>query len=78
METEEIKKLILTGIADAQVRVTGGDSKYHAEVISTTFNNLTQVQRHQAVYTTVQEHIQNGRLHALSIATLTPEEAQSR
>ena len=78
METEEIKNLITTGLADAQIDVDGGDGKYQVKIISTAFEGLTQVQRHQAVYATVQAQIQSGELHALSIEALTPSEAEQR
>ena len=76
MRTEEIKNLIIAGLADAQVHVDGADGKYQVKIISKSFNNLNRVQRHQAVYATVQEQIRSGRLHALSIEALTPEEAK--
>ena len=76
METTEIENLITAGMPDAQVDVDGSDGKYRVKIISTAFNNLNQVQRHQAVYATVQAQIQSGQLHALSIEALTPTEAE--
>ena len=78
MKPEEIESLIIAGIPDAQVYVNGSDGKYQAKIISETFNKLNQVQRHQAVYATLQAQIQNGRLHALSIEALTPQEAKNQ
>ena len=78
METEEIKNLITAGLADAQIDVDGSDGKYQVKIISAAFEGLTQVQRHQAVYATVQTQIQSGELHALSIEALTPSEAERR
>ena len=78
METEEIKNLITAGLANAQIDVDGSDGKYQVRIISTAFEGLTQVQRHQAVYATIQAHIQSGELHALSIEALTPSEAEQR
>ena len=78
METEEIKNLIRAGLPDAQIDVGGGDGKYQARIISATFEGLTQVQRHQVVYATIQAQIQSGELHALSIEVLTPDEAEQR
>lgn len=78
MKPEEIERLIIAKMPDARVYVEGGDGKYFAEVISDRFNNLSQVQRHQAVYDTVQEQIRSGQLHALSIEALTPQEAEQR
>ena len=78
MDTQQIQAQIEAGIPDAQVRVTGGEGKYEATVISEAFAELSAVQRHQLVYRTVQAHIESGSLHALSIRPLTPDEqAQS-
>ena len=78
METEVIESLITAGMPDAQVKVEGSDGKYQVKIISETFSGLNQVQRHQAVYATVQTQIQSGQLHALSIEALTPAEAEQR
>ena len=78
METEEIKNLITAGLADAQIDIDGSDGKYLVRIISASFEGLTQVQRHQAVYATVQAQIQSGELHALSIEAPTPAEAERR
>ena len=78
METEEIKNLITAGFPGAQIDVDGSDGKYQVKIISTAFEGLTQVKRHQAVYATVQAQIQSGELHALSIEALTPDEAERR
>ncbi len=78
MEPDEIKNLIIAGLADAQIDVDGSDGKYQVKIISAAFEGLTQVQRHQAVYATIQARIQSGELHALSIETLTPSEDKQR
>ena len=78
MEAEQVKSLIITGIPDAQVNVEGNGGKYRAVVVSIAFNNLNRVQRHQMIYATVQEQLQNGLLHALSIEALTPDEVKNQ
>ena len=78
MGTEEIKNLITAGLANAQIDIDGSDGKYRVKIISTAFEGLTLVQRHQAVYATIQAQIQSGELHALSIEALTPSEAEQR
>ena len=78
METEVIESLITAGMPDAQVKVGGSDGKYQVKIICEAFSGLNQVQRHQAVYATVQAQIQSGQLHALSIEALTPAEAEQQ
>ena len=77
MEPQEIKRLIEAGIQDSKAFVTGESGKYEATVVCPAFAGLTAVKMHQLVYSTVNEHIQSGALHALSIKTYTPQEWQA-
>jgi acid stress-induced BolA-like protein IbaG/YrbA len=77
MEPKEIKRLIEAGIQDSTAFVTGESGKYEATVVSPTFTGLSPVKMHQLVYSTVNEHIQSGALHALSIKTYTPQAWQA-
>ena len=77
MEPQEIKRLIEAGIQDSNAFVTGENGKYEATVVSPAFVGLTTVKMHQLVYSTVNEHIQSGALHALSIKTFSPQEWQA-
>lgn len=74
MTPEEIKQLIETGISGSQAFVTGDGYKFEATVISQTFEKLTTIRRHQHVYSTVNEQIASGALHAITINTFTPDE----
>ena len=78
MNPNEIKKLIEAGIPGSEAFVTGEEGKYEATVVSAAFEGLTMVKKHQMVYSTVNEHIASGALHALTIKTYTPEEWQAQ
>jgi acid stress-induced BolA-like protein IbaG/YrbA len=78
MQPEEIQELIQAGMAGAQVTVTGDGYKNEAVVVSETFEGMSTLQRHKAVYATVNEKIASGELHALTIKTYTPDEWQSQ
>ena len=71
----EVKKLIEAGLDCESVEVGGDGYHFEATVISKAFEGKRPVARQQMVYATVQEHIASGELHALSLKTLTPEEA---
>lgn len=73
MEPEEVKRLIVAGIPDAEVRVTGDGSHFEAVVISKAFEGLLPVAQQKLVYATLGEHITSGALHALTIKAYTPE-----
>lgn len=69
-----VEDLIKASLPGAQVKVDGDGYKYHAEVISPEFQDLSKVKRHQKVYAAVSEAIASGELHALTISALTPGE----
>ena len=74
MDTQQIENLIQAGIPDAEVTVSGGEGKFEATVVSSAFEGLMPVKRHQLVYATVREQIADGSLHALTIRPFTPDE----
>lgn len=77
MSNEAVAELIRNQFPDAQITVTGDGYKYQAEVISTTFEGVSKVKRHQSVYRAVSEAINSGEVHALTIVALTPNEHQT-
>ena len=71
---EQIESYIRIGLEGAQVRVTGDGEHFEALVVSEAFRGRSRVQRHQLVYAALGERMR-GEIHALSMRTLTPEEA---
>ena len=77
MEARQIRDLIQVGIVDAQVEVRGDDGvHFEAVVISQQFNGKLPLARHRMVYATLGD-LMGGAIHALSLKTLTPTEAQA-
>lgn len=74
MEASEVKKCIEDGIPGAEVTVTADGTKYTAIVVSKAFEGQTMIAEQKMVYATVNEHIQSGAIHALTIKAYTPEE----
>jgi stress-induced morphogen len=75
MDAAEIKKLIMEGIADAQVTIEdlrGDGDHYAAMVISPAFEGKSRVQQHQMVYQALQGRM-GGQLHALALQTEVPK-----
>ncbi|MEI6414251.1 MAG: BolA family protein [Pseudomonadota bacterium] len=56
------------------VDVAGDGRHFEVQVVSPAFEGLSLLARQRLVMATVQEDIRSGRLHALSIKTLTPAE----
>ena len=74
MHPEEIKQLILAGMACDFLELDGDGQHFQAIVVSAEFAGKNRVQRQQRVYQTLQAKLATGELHALSFKTLTPEE----
>lgn len=71
---QQIRSYIEQGLECDEVRVAGDGEHFEAFVVSGTFRGKSRVQRHQLVYAALGERMR-GEIHALSMRTLTPEEA---
>jgi len=70
--------LVEKAIEGSSAVISGDGSKFEALVIADTFEGLSTVKRHQLVYAALQEHIQSGAIHALTIKALTPAESDAK
>lgn len=75
MNSSELKTLLESAFPEAQVDVVSDDGvHYAARIVATGFAGESRIARHRAVYRALGERV--GRdIHALSLETLTPEEA---
>jgi acid stress-induced BolA-like protein IbaG/YrbA len=74
MHPEQIKQLILAGMACDYLELDGDGQHFQATVVSIEFVGKNRVQRQQHVYQTLKAKLDTGELHALSFKTMTPEE----
>ena len=78
MTTEEIRQKIESGIngSRAQVRdYTGTGDHFEVVVVSSSFEGLTPVKRHQMVYAALGAAVDGTTIHAIALKTLTPAQA---
>lgn len=71
---QQIERYIGQGLKCNQVQVTGDGQHFEALIVSEAFRGKSRVQRHQLVYAALGERMRE-EIHALSMRTLTPEEA---
>ena len=76
MQPEEVKAIIEAGIENSEATVTADGNKYTAVVVSDVFEGMGMVAEQKMVYALLNEHIQSGAIHALTIKAYTPEEYQ--
>lgn len=74
MEISEVKKIIEAGIEGCEATVTVDGSKYTAIVVSDVFEGKTMIAEQKMVYALLNEHIQSGVIHALTIKAYTKAE----
>lgn len=75
MAADDIKKLILEALPDAEIEIedlAGDGDHYRARVISAAFNGKNRVQQHQLVYRSLKGRM-GGELHALALETEAKE-----
>jgi len=73
---DSIKQSIETKLACQRVEVIGDGQHFQALIVSADFAGKNRVQRHQLVYAALGERMRE-EIHALSMRTLTPEEASA-
>ena len=75
MDSSTVQNLIRQGMPGATVEVIGPDGvHFEALVVSPAFAGKLPLARHRMVYATLGD-LMGGAIHALSLRTLTPEEA---
>jgi len=75
MNPHTIQQLIETGLPGASAEVRGEDGvHFEATVVCAEFAGKLPLARHRMVYATLGERM-GGEIHALSLKTLTPDEA---
>ena len=74
MHPEQIKHIILAGMACEHLTLDGDGQHFEAVIVSNDFAGKSRVQRQQHVNKILTEKFDSGELHALSFKTLTPEE----
>ena len=74
--TDSIKQNIEAHLACEHVEVIGDGQHFQAVIVSGAFAGKSRVQRHQLVYAALGERMRE-EIHALSMRTLTPEEARA-
>jgi acid stress-induced BolA-like protein IbaG/YrbA len=75
MTADQIRQYIETGLPGAQARVSGDDgTHFEAVVICPAFAGQGVVSQHRMVYATLGTRM-GTEIHALSLRTLTPEQA---
>ena len=80
MAADEIERLIIAAIPDAEVTIrdlAGDGDHYAARVVSRSFEGMSRIKQHQAVYAALGARM-GGELHALQLETAVPQTETNR
>jgi acid stress-induced BolA-like protein IbaG/YrbA len=77
MVTDDVVARIEAGIPGSRAEASGDGQRMAIRVIAPAFDGRSKVQKQQMVYACINELIQHGALHAVSITALTPYESDS-
>lgn len=69
----EVRSYIAAGLPCQVLEVEGDGRHFFATIVSTEFEGLSRVRRHQRVYAVLGDRMRE-QIHALSMKTLTPAE----
>ena len=73
MTADEVKVLVEQGIEGAQVEINGDGDRFDILVVADAFTGLMPVKKQQLVYACINDRIESGDIHAVSIKAYTPE-----
>jgi acid stress-induced BolA-like protein IbaG/YrbA len=76
MLEQEIKQRLEEQIEGCQAQVELSGNNVNLTVVSPIFAGMMPVKKQQAVCAVLNEYLADGRLHAVNMQTLTPEQAQ--
>ena len=74
MTADQLETIIAQQLPCQHLSVEGDGRHWYATIVSDQFEGLRLIQRHQKVYATLGQKIQNDEVHALSMKTYTPAE----
>ena len=70
---DEVRSYIAAGLSCTVLQVEGDGRHFFATIVSSAFEGLPRVRRHQRVYEVLGDRMRE-QIHALSMKTLTPAE----
>lgn len=74
MQPDEIQALVAEKVPDSEVQVGLDGNHVSLLVISPAFAGMSPVKKQQLVYSALSEPLDDGRIHAVHMKTLTPEQ----
>lgn len=74
MTQEELQAIIVSGLPCEHIELSGDGRHWDVTIVSSAFEGLRPIQRHQRVYASLGNRMHSDEVHALSIKACTPAE----
>lgn len=74
MNSEQLTQILTQAFPQADIQVTGEAGKFDLRIVDDIFDGKRTVARQQAVYAPINQYIQSGVVHAVTIRAMTQEE----
>ena len=78
MNAEQLKQIISAALACERLELDGDGRHWQATIVSSEFEGMRPIRRHQRVYATLGQRMHTDEVHALSMKTFTPAEWASQ
>jgi acid stress-induced BolA-like protein IbaG/YrbA len=78
VDAVKVKALVEGHLQGCEAIVDGEGNKYDIAVIGEVFEGLRPVKKQQLVYGALGDQIADGSIHAVNIATFTPQQWQAQ
>lgn len=75
MDTAAIESILREALPGCDLMLAAEGNKLSLRIVSDEFEGLNRVKRQQKVYSLLNDRIQSGEIHAVSMTTLTTSEA---
>lgn len=75
MNESEIKTILESGLGESEIQMQAEGNKLMLLITSAAFEGQNRVKRQQQVYKLLNDKIESGEIHAVSMKCQTPEEA---
>lgn len=75
MDEAEIRELLEAGLGECEIRMQSDGNKLMLLITADAFEGVNRVKRQQMVYGLLNDKIDSGEIHAVSMRCLAPGEA---
>ena len=77
MDVQAIESLLRDALPGCELESMAEGNKLGLRIVSDAFEGLNRVKRQQKIYALLDDRIKSGEIHAVSMVTMTPTEADS-